>query len=122
MMTAKQMAFCAAVAAVQLASAQAVLPGYLTDPTAVKGALGGGVDYCLFDTAADLVGANSKSGDPMFKTTAKNRYHLAEGSPAIHAGVTYTGIGNDLDDLPFAAKPSMGCYEFGRFASVFVVR
>lgn len=45
MMTAKQMTFCAAVAAVQLVSAQAVLPGYLTDPTAVKGALGGGGSY-----------------------------------------------------------------------------
>ena len=40
-------------------------------------------------------------------------YRLAEGSPAIGAGSTYDGIGNDLDGKPFAATPSVGCYEFG---------
>lgn len=91
--------------------------------TTVQLSYAGGVDYCLFDTAADLVGgSNCKSGDPMFKTSAKNKYHLAEGSPAIYAGVAYEGIGNDLDDRPFAAKPSMGCYEFGKFTTVFLVR
>jgi hypothetical protein len=54
--------------------------------------------------------------DPMFVDYTKGNFHLAEGSPAINAGVTAGTIGTDLDGIirpnPPATAPAMGCYEF----------
>ena len=55
---------------------------------------------------------NLLSGDPRFVDSVNYDYHLASGSPAINAGTTYAGIGNDLDGAAFAATPSIGCYEY----------
>ena len=37
---------------------------------------------------------------------------LAITEAAVGAGVTYEGIGTDLDGAAFANPPSIGCYEF----------
>ena len=66
---------------------------------------------CLFSAGTTAIGANSLSGDPMFKKPAKNDYHLKQSSPAVLKGMTYEGIDTDLDGRPFAATPSIGCYE-----------
>ena len=50
-------------------------------------------------------------GSPAFVDASNGDYHLSSGSPAIAAGATYAGIGNDLDDKAFGATPSIGCYE-----------
>ncbi|MCR5751961.1 MAG: DUF2341 domain-containing protein [Kiritimatiellae bacterium] len=70
----------------------------------------GGVDYCLFDVAADLLGANSVTGEPKFASA--DDYALAADSPAKGAGATYEGLGVDLAGVGFGNPPSMGCYEY----------
>lgn len=72
----------------------------------------GGVDYCLFDVEADKTGAKSLFGSPAFVDAANHDYRLSAASPAVGAGVTYEGIGTDLDGAAFANPPSIGCYEF----------
>ena len=78
----------------------------------------GGVDYCLFDIEADKVGANSLFGDPQFVDTTDGNYRLSSTSPAREAGMTYSGIGVDLDGIDFENPPSMGCYQSGGVAKV----
>ena len=78
----------------------------------------GGVDYCFFDIEADKVGANSLFGDPQFVDAADGDYHLSSTSTAREAGLTYAGIGVDLDGVDFGTTPSMGCYEAGGVAKV----
>ena len=78
----------------------------------------GGVDYCLFDIEADKVGANSLFGDPQFVDTVDGNYRLSSTSSARGAGMTYSGIGVDLDGIDFENPPSMGCYESGGVAKV----
>lgn len=53
-------------------------------------------------------------GDPGFIDAAGRDYHLAAESPVVHAGISYAGIGTDLDKRPFATLPSLGCYEYSR--------
>ena len=55
---------------------------------------------------------NSLFGDPLFFDAANGDYRLRENSRAANAGVSYSGIGVDLDDVTFAAAPSIGCYEY----------
>ena len=64
------------------------------------------------DAGAVSVISGSSAVVPTFVNAASGDYHLAEGSSAIAAGVTYTGIGVDLDGAAFAATPSAGCYEY----------
>ena len=78
----------------------------------------GGVDYCFFDIEADEVGSHSLHGDPSFVNAANNDYHLSANSTVIGAGVAYTGIDVDLDNVAFLDPPSMGCYEAGGIATV----
>ena len=77
-----------------------------------------GVDYCLFDIEADKAGAHSLHGDPAFADAASGDYRLAAESPGVETGVTYSGIGTDLNDVAFGDPPSMGCYEAGGVATV----
>ena len=66
---------------------------------------------CFFGLASEVTSypvVGSLSGDPLLGSDCR----LAEGSPAISAGVAYDGIGKDLDGKPFAATPTIGCYEF----------
>ena len=78
----------------------------------------GGVDYCFFDIEADKVGANSLFGDPQFVGTTDGNYRLSSTSSARGAGMTYSGIGVDLDGIDFENPPSMGCYQSGGVAKV----
>ena len=51
-------------------------------------------------------------GTTAFVDSANGDYHLSDSyADAIGKGETYTGIGVDLDNKAFAAKPSIGCYE-----------
>ena len=58
------------------------------------------------DSSNNLIG-----GTPAFVDAANGDYRLSAASPAIRAGVSYEGIGADLDGTAFANPPSMGCYE-----------
>ena len=69
------------------------------------------VDYCLFDVAADKVGAHSKVGNPGFVNLAKGNCHLSPTSAAIGIGLSYEGIPEDLDGIRRRRKPAVGCYE-----------
>ena len=84
---------------------------------AVELSYDGGVDYCLFDVEEDKVGEHSLVGSPAFVDAANGDYRLALDSPAVGAGETYAGIGNDLGDAAFSDPPSMGCYEYGELAA-----
>ena len=68
--------------------------------------------YCLFGLSGEVVGTGSLSGDPVFVGAASGNYTLSSTSPAIGVGVTYEGIGVDLNNIMFAEPPSMGCYEY----------
>ena len=68
---------------------------------------------CFFGNSSETsFAANSSSGDPKFVDSSNGDYHLQEDSPAKSGGITYSGIGADLDGRQFAAAPSVGCYEF----------
>ncbi len=51
--------------------------------------------------------------DPVFIDAQNNDFRLSKDSPAIGAGMTYEGIGDDLDGNAFYDPPSIGCYEIG---------
>ncbi len=55
---------------------------------------------------------NSLFGNPLFIDAANGNYRLGTNSNAANAGVSYSGIGVDLDGVNFAAAPSIGCYEY----------
>ena len=78
----------------------------------------GGVDYCFFDIEADKVGSHSLHGDPPFVDAEDGDYHLSSASSAREAGVIYSDIGVDLDNVDFGNPPAMGCYEAGGIATV----
>ena len=71
-----------------------------------------GSDYDHVGTLASGSSNNLVGGDPRFVEASTYNYHLAWDSPALGAGATYSGIGNDLDNVAFAASPSIGCYEY----------
>ena len=55
---------------------------------------------------------DSLFGNPKFIDAANGNYRLLTNSEAANAGVSYSGIGVDLDNALFAAVPSIGCYEY----------
>ena len=55
---------------------------------------------------------DSLFGNPKFIDAANGNYRLLTNSEAANAGVSYSGIGVDLDNTLFAAVPSIGCYEY----------
>jgi hypothetical protein len=80
------------------------------------------IDYNLFfdnsngDIASDFtnVGANNISGlDPLFADAGTGDFSLAEGSPAVGAGVAGLGVVVDIDGNPRPETPSMGAFEGG---------
>lgn len=76
----------------------------------------GGVDYCFFDVVDDILGANSKTGDPLFRNVAKGDYRLRVKSPCVDAGYKcewMTDASLSLDGKPriMGRGPDMGCYE-----------
>ena len=76
----------------------------------------GGVDYCFFDVADDMLGANSKTGDPMFRNVARGDYRLRAKSPCINAGrkgewMTDASLSLDGNPRVIGRGPDMGCYE-----------
>ena len=76
----------------------------------------GGVDYCFFDVADDKLGANSKTGDPMFFSVERGNFKLRGASPCIDAGFAgdwMTSTSRALDGNPriMGRGPDMGCYE-----------
>ncbi len=71
----------------------------------------GGVDYCLFDIAADKLGEHSKVGDPKFVKPARGNYRLSPGSAAIGIGLWSAELPEDLDGLRRRRRPAVGCYE-----------
>ena len=88
----------------------------MNNSTTVKLNYAGGVDYCLFDVADDVLGANSKTGDPLFRNAATGDFRLRSASPCIDAGVAGEWMTEDalaLDGNPriMGGAPDMGCYE-----------
>ena len=79
----------------------------------VSGNAAGSGDANVAGTPASASSNNLLGGDPVFADAANGDCHLTAGSPAIGAGTAYEGIGDDLDGVPFAAPPSIGCYERG---------
>ena len=68
---------------------------------------------CLFGLSTEGTSIDGVIyGDPVFVDATSGDYHLGGGSDAIGAGATYAGLGVDLDNVSFAAAPSIGCYEF----------
>ena len=55
---------------------------------------------------------DSLFGNPKFIDAANGNYRLLTNSEAANAGLSYSGIGVDLDNTLFAAVPSIGCYEY----------
>ncbi|MCR5839724.1 MAG: DUF2341 domain-containing protein [Kiritimatiellae bacterium] len=55
---------------------------------------------------------DSLFGNPKFIDASNGNYRLLTNSEAANAGVSYSGIGVDLDNALFAAVPSIGCYEY----------
>lgn len=76
----------------------------------------------FFETGTTVFGANPISRDPCFKDAAHHDYHLGGNSPAVAAGLVYAGLGTDLDDVPFGAKPSIGCYQKDRSGLLIILR
>lgn len=56
--------------------------------------------------------SNIFNEDPLFIDREKLDYHVGAGSPAIGNGIVAGTLNTDLDGLPRAAPPTMGCYEF----------
>ena len=78
----------------------------------VSGNAAGSGDANVAGTPASASSNNLLGGNPVFADAANGDCHLAAGSPAIGAGTAYEGIGDDLDGVPFATPPSIGCYEY----------
>ena len=72
-----------------------------------------GVDYCLFDSEADKLGAHSLAGDPKFADAERLDYHLTTGSPAIDSGAVEAPTWTDLDEVVYTGVRSIGCYGYG---------
>ena len=68
---------------------------------------------CFFGlvSEANLI-PDSLFGNPKFIDASNGNYRLLTNSEAANAGVSYSGIGVDLDNALFAAAPSIGCYEY----------
>jgi len=84
--------------------------------TTVKLNYAGGVDYCIFDIADDKIGANSKVGDPKFRSPEKGDFRVKSASPCIDAGVqgewmTAGCLALDGNPRIMGRAPDMGCYE-----------
>ena len=77
------------------------------------------------DSGADSYDGTLASGssnnllgvDPSFVNPSNGDFHLSAGSPAVGAGISYAGIGVDLDNVAFANPPAVGCYEYGERAA-----
>jgi hypothetical protein len=50
--------------------------------------------------------------DPLFANPTKGDFHLKTGSPAIDKGMDISGIGKDLDNMPWGVPLDMGCYQY----------
>jgi len=93
--------------------------------TTMKLNYAGGVDYCFFDVADDVLGANSKTGDPMFRNPARGDYSLRGKSPCVDAGcmgewITASSLALDGGPRILGRGPDMGCYE--TYNSGYVIR
>ena len=102
----------------KLSMLNCIVAGNTTACTNVTVALNyaGGVDYCFFDVSDDMLGANSKTGNPMFVSVEKGNFKLRSASPCIDAGFTgewMTDASLALDGNPriMGRGPDMGCYE-----------
>lgn len=75
----------------------------------------------LFANGTAALGADSTSiagsGTDWFADAAGGDYHLSANSLPVSAGIAYTGIGVDLDNVAFADPPAIGCYELSERAS-----
>ena len=78
----------------------------------VSGNTAGSGDADVVGTSSTGSSNNIVGGSPAFVDAANHDYRLSAASPAVGAGVTYEGIGTDLDGATFANPPSIGCYEF----------
>lgn len=78
----------------------------------VSGNTAGSGDANVVGTSTSGSSNNILGGAPAFVDAANNDYRLSAGSPAIGRGMTYSGIGTDLEGASFANPPSIGCYEF----------
>ena len=67
---------------------------------------------CFFGNGETAFGTDPVSAAGSVGFVGNGDYHLAKASPAKAAGVTYDGIGVDLDNVEFAEVPSIGCYEW----------
>ncbi len=68
---------------------------------------------CLFGLESETgMASSSLFGAPGFVNAESGDYRLYQDSPASAGGVAYTGIGSDIDNVAFAATPSIGCYQY----------
>jgi hypothetical protein len=58
------------------------------------------------------VETNGVGADPLFVDPTNNNFHLQEGSPAIGAGLTVSGVTTDYDGVAYEATPSIGALEY----------
>ena len=86
---------------------------YTTKDVAAQRAAAEGKAFGNVFDAGTTFGANSKTVVGSGADWFVDDYHLKADSAPVGAGVTYTGIANDLDNKPFADPPSAGCYEAG---------
>ena len=64
---------------------------------------------CFFDTQAE---ANQVTGSLYGSPALDDGYCPSATSPVVGKGVTYSGIGKDLNNRSFASSPAIGCYEY----------
>lgn len=71
------------------------------------------VSNSIFGLASELASdmVDCSSDDPGFVDAANGDFHLSRTSSAIAAGMAYSGMGRDLDNVEFNPVPSIGCYE-----------
>jgi hypothetical protein len=68
---------------------------------------------CLFGLESETgMASSSLFGAPGFVNAESGDYRLYQDSQAAAGGVAYTGIGSDIDNVAFAATPSIGCYQY----------
>jgi hypothetical protein len=75
------------------------------------------LDHCLLKSASPQPSFVTNTGcifntDPMFVGTDSANYHIAQGSPAFGNGVQVGIFNTDLDGVPRANPPTIGCYEY----------